>query len=172
MSKLTVPVVILLALALTAHVASADDAPAGPRSRDTAVLLSTGGTALSAGLLMAGASAKNATLVGAGLLSSLVTPSAGAIYAGRPLTVGMGLRVLSAGVAVAGFADAFGNVSLDAPLIIGSALGYGVAILYDIATAGAAVDDYNRRFHLRVAPTVIPSASSGPAVGVGIGGSF
>jgi hypothetical protein len=59
-----------------------------------------------------------------------------------------------------------------AALIILGFLGYTSGIIYDIATAGRAVDEYNERLRLRVTPTVIPTPSSGPAVGLGITGSF
>ena len=57
-------------------------------------------------------------------------------------------------------------------LILIGAIGYVTGTLYDIATAPSAVDDYNQQLHLHVTPTVIPTASSGPAVGLGLGGSF
>jgi hypothetical protein len=182
MSKMLVTVAALSALVFTTHVASADDDPPEPKSRDAAVVLSVGGTALSLGLVLAGASSNNATLVGTGLLSSLVTPSAGEIYAGKPLTAGMGIRLVSAASAVAGVGEAFkcflasstcqNDPALAGVLITAGALGYATGILYDIATAGAAADEYNRKHNLHVTPTVLRTPSSGPAVGVGIGGSF
>ncbi|HEX7841934.1 MAG TPA: hypothetical protein VF469_30900 [Kofleriaceae bacterium] len=182
MSKVLVTVAVLSALTFTAHLASADDAPPEPKSRDTATLLSVGGTALSIGLVVAGASAKNGTLAGAGLLSSLVTPSAGEIYAGQPYTWGMGIRLVSAASAVAGLREAFKcdwagdtchhDPALATDLLVAGGLGYATGIIYDIATAGSAVDEYNRKLNLHVAPTMMRTASSGPAVGVGISGSF
>jgi hypothetical protein len=57
-------------------------------------------------------------------------------------------------------------------LLLVGVIGYASGVIYDIAMAGHAVDEHNRELHLRVTPTVIPTASSGPAVGLGIGGSF
>jgi hypothetical protein len=179
-----VEVAVLSALLFTipSRFAAADDAPPEPKDRDTAVLLSAGGTLASATLLAVGVKTENGALAAAGLISSLFTPSAGEIYAGRLGTPGLGLRLISAGVTVVGLEEAFKcflasspcqhDSGLAAGLIVAGGIGYASGILYDIATAGSAVDDYNRRMHVRVTPTVIPTASSGPAVGLGIGGSF
>lgn len=183
MSKILVTVVALSALTFTAHAASADDHPPEPKSPGTAVALSVGGTALSIGLTAAGAGSGNLPLFGAGLLSSMLTPAAGELYAtGSPFTWGTGIRALSAVTVIAGVGEAIkcigdrgtcqANPQLADALLITGALGYASGILYDIATAGTAADEYNQRFHLHVAPTVVRTPSSGPAVGVGIGGSF
>jgi hypothetical protein len=182
MSKMLVVVAVLGALTFATRLAAADDTTSGPKSRDTAFALSAGGTALSVGLVLVGANTSNGTLVGAGLLSSLVTPSAGEIYAGRPLTAGMGIRAASAVVTIAGISEALkcvlddhpcgNNEGLAVTLLGAGALGYATGIIYDIATAGTAADEYNRKFNLRVAPTVMQTASSGPAVGLSLGGSF
>ena len=115
----------------------------------------------------------------------LVAPSAGEFYAGKVFTTGMGLRLASLGVAFIGAAElarcsfplveaggCSGGGGGGAALIILCALGYTGGVIYDIATAGRAVDDYNERLRVRVTPTVIPTASSGPALGLGITGSF
>jgi hypothetical protein len=179
-----VQVAALSALLFTTRFAAADEAPPEPKDRDTAFALSAGGTMASAALLVAGVKAGNAALAGAGLISSLFTPSAGEIYAGRLATPGLGIRLVSTGVAAVGFEEAFKcfliesssscqhDSRLAGELIVVAGIGYASGILYDIATAGRAVDDYNQRLHLRVTPTVIPTTSSAPAVGLGIGGSF
>ena len=120
--------------------------------------------------------------VGCDVVGSLIAPSAGHIYAGKLGTPGLVLRVVSAGVAVAGVNEAlkcFGETgSCDhdpewaGELLVLAGIGYASGILLDIATAGRAVDDYNQRLQLRVTPAVIPTASSGRAVGLGITGSF
>lgn len=179
-----VAVLSALLFTITSRFAAADDAPPEPKDRGTAIALSAGGTLASAALLAVGVKAESAALAGAGLISSLITPSAGEIYAGRLATPGLGIRLVSTGVAVVGFQEAFSCFLSDSSsscrhdsevagvLIVAGALGYASGILYDIATAGTTADEYNRRLHLRVTPTVIPTASSGPAVGLGLGGSF
>lgn len=182
MSKMLITIAAAAALTFTAHVASADDAMPEPRSRNTAFALSAGGTALSIGLVVLGGATHSDTLAGVGALSSLITPSAGEFYASRPITAGMGLRVSSALVVLWGFSEGFkcldgdahchDNAVLGGTLIAAGTIGYATGIVYDIATAGSAVDAYNRKHNLHVAPTVLPTASSGPAFGVGIGGTF
>lgn len=182
MSKTLTIVTALSALTFATHLASADNPTPGPKSRKTAFALSAGGTALSVGLAVAGGYTNNGTLLGAGLLSSLVTPSAGEVYAGSPFTWGLGIRTVSAVVAIAGVNEGLkcilggdtchNNKPLAATLISAGAIGYATGIVYDLATAGTAVDEYNRKFNLHVAPTMMRTASSGTAVGVGIGGSF
>lgn len=171
-----------LLFTIVSRFAAADDAPPELKDPSTAVVLSVGGTAASATLFLVGVKAENGALAAAGLISSLVTPSAGEIYAGRLGTPGLVLRLVSAGVAVAGVQEAFKcflessscqhDPELAGALIVAGGIGYASGILYDIATAGRTADDYNRRMHVRVTPTVIPTGSSGPAVGLGIGGSF
>ena len=175
-------VAVLSALTFTTRAVFADDSPPVPKDRGTAFALSAGGTALSAVLVMAGANSGNAPLVGAGLVGSLIAPSAGHIYAGKLGTPGLVLRLVSAGVAVAGLNEALKCVGQGSPcdhdpelagrLLVAAGIGYASGALLDIATAGRAVDDYNQRLHLRVTPTVLPTSSSGPAVGLGITGSF
>lgn len=187
MSKALVLVPAFLALASTARSASADDeAGSGDKDRNVAFALSTGGTALSIGLVALGGAGGDGTLAMTGLLSSLVTPAAGEFYAGKPLTWGMGIRLVSGVVGVVGVAGVARCTSLAvfvsgpchedpdaaAALMVTGAVGYAAGIVYDIATAGSAVDDYNRRLHLRVMPTVLQTASTRATVGVGIGGLF
>ena len=184
MSKLPVAVAIVSALTCTTRLAAADDAPAS-KDRDVAFKLSAGATLVSIGLVVAGASTGHDRLTDAGLLSSLVTPSAGELYAGKLLTPGMGIRALAAGVELAALSEARNcgwyvwptgscrnSGDITQALILIGAIGYATGAIYDIATASRAVDDYNQRLHLRMTPTVIPTASSGPAVGLGLGGSF
>lgn len=99
MSKMRVAVAIAIvsALTFTARLAGADDAPAW-KDRDAAFKLSAGATLASVGLVVTGASTGHDALTAAGLLSSLVTPSAGEIYAGKLVTPGLGIRAASAGI--------------------------------------------------------------------------
>ncbi len=182
MSKSLVAVAVLSALTFATRLALADDSAPEPKDRGTAIALSAGGTLASVALVAIGAGAHNGALGAAGLISSLVTPSAGEIYAGRLATPGLILRVASAGVGVAGLLEAFKCFGMESGcthdagladgLLVAGGIGFATGVLYDIATAGSAVDEYNQRLRLRVTPTVIPTASSGPAIGLGIGGSF
>jgi hypothetical protein len=187
MGKIQVAVAVVAVLMFATRLAAADEVAPESKDRGTAFWLSGGGTAVSIGLVLAGASTHSATLSSAGAISSLVTPAAGEIYAGKLFTAGMGIRLVSLGIAYAGAAElascsfplaeagsCSGSASAGsgAALLILGGLGYWGGIIYDIATAGRAVDDYNQRLRLHVTPTVIPTASSGPAVGLGLGGSF
>jgi len=182
MSKMLVGVAVLSALTFATQAAFADDSPAEPKNRDTAFLLSAGGTLASAALVAIGAGTNNGALAGAGLVSSLFTPSAGHLYAGQLGTPGLVLRLVSTGVAVAGLEEALKCFGQSGPcdhdprhagnLLLAAGVGYASGVLWDVVTAGHAVDNYNERIQLRVTPAVIPTASSAPAVGLGIGGSF
>ena len=182
--QVRVAVVAVVAVLMCARVAAAEEVAPETKGRGTAFALSAGGTAISIGLVVAGVSNREGFLTGVGLVSSLVTPTTGEIYAGKVFTAGMGIRLASVGV---GFIAASAlatctyplvaaggcrNAEGGAALLVLAGLGYAGGIVYDIAAAGSAVDDYNQRLRLRVAPTVIPTAASGPAVGVGITGSF
>ncbi len=184
MSRIQVAVTVVAVLAFTTHLAAADEIEPELKDRSTAFALSAGGTAVSIGLVLVGAKTGNSSLTVLGALSSLVTPAAGEIYAGKVFTPGMGIRLASVGVGLIGLVAATtsfvqtaatGNGdggSGGAAVVVLASLGYATGILYDLATAGNAVDDYNQHPRYRLVPTVIPTASSGPAVGLGIGGSF
>ena len=181
MPKVQVAVAVVAVLTLSTHLAAADEVAPEPRDRDAALTLSAGGTVASIGLMLAGQSTGTGAVTTAGLLSLLITPSAGEIYAGNLFTAGMGIRLGSLGAGLVGLIELVDCPLFEAggcsggggaALLALGALGYATGIVYDIATAGRAVDDYNQRLHLRVTPTVIPTASSAPAVGLGIGGSF
>jgi hypothetical protein len=101
----------LLVLMLVSSTAMADTTPEpGLKSEKTALILSAGGTALSSTLLVGALmvipfskdAEANKPLLYAGLGSSIVTPSLGQIYAGQYLTIGMGIRVISIGIAAYG----------------------------------------------------------------------
>lgn len=185
MSRIQAAVAVVAVLLFTTRFAAADEVPSESKDRGTAFWLSGGGTGISIGLALAGGFTHHATLSTVGGISLLVAPSAGEIYAGKVFTVGMGIRLASLGIGVIGAAElasctfplvaaggCHGGGGSGAALLILGGLGYWGGIIYDIATAGSAVDDYNERLRLRVTPTVIPTASSGPAVGLGITGSF
>jgi hypothetical protein len=162
------------------------DAPAssdvGPKDPNTALMLSLGGTAASAALVIAGAQGKDGGgLIMAGLATSLVTPSLGEWYAGKPLTAGMGIRAASAVVTVVGLSaslqclDAAGECHTDASagyLLAGGLIGYAAGTVYDIATAPSAAREYNRNHAIRLQPAMLRAPSGSTTMGIGIGGSF
>jgi hypothetical protein len=194
MSKLA-PLSALAATLLTASLAHADDDAPGmmqpsvaaqsadaPKDADTALYLSLGGTAASAALTIAGLSSDNGGLALAGIATSLVTPSLGEWYAGKPLTAGMGIRAASAVATIVGFGEALSCLDEQdcrAPasaeyLMFGGLAGYAVGTIYDIVTAKSAAREYNAQhgWHVTVAPTALRTASGTSTMGVGIGGSF
>ncbi len=172
----------LVASVAATSVAHADDGDVGPKSADTALMLSLGGTAASAGLFLAGMSSNDGGLMSAGLLSSLVTPSLGEWYAGKPLTAGMGIRAASAAVEIAGIAEAFKcfevdtgcstNGGLAGGMMLGGLIGYAAGTIDDIADAPTSAREYNRAHAWHVTPTVMRTPSGNAQMGVGIGGSF
>ena len=181
MSK-AIAVALLATLTLTARLAAAE--PDVPEHKDpgTAVMLSAGGTLLSVGVLLVGVDTRNSTLAVAGALSSLITPAAGEIYAGKLFTPGIGLRLAGAGLAVVGVGEALNCAFTTAPcdrnerlvsgLLIGGAVSYASGVVLDIALAGSAAEDFNRKHDLHIAPIASRTATAGQTFGVGLSGSF
>lgn len=168
-----------LALIASLAAGTAHAEPDSPKNENTALALSLGGTLASAGLMAYGVmrdgDEASGVLIGAGLVSSLVTPSLGQFYSGRILTPGLGLRVAGGAVALIGVAQTLSCVSADrdcdsftdGPATI--ALGGGLAALgavLDIATAPRAARSYNER-HLQLVP-----ASTGANLGLSLTGRF
>lgn len=154
-----------------------------PKSENTALALSLGGTAASAALVIAGGQSNNGGMITAGLLSSLVTPSLGEWYSGTLVTPGMGIRAASAVATVVGFAQAMKCFDADGDchtpdsagvLLFGGLIGYAGGAIYDIATAPSAARRYNQRhgLQLTLAPTPLRTPSGQATMGVGIGGTF
>ena len=179
MLKLLVTGIVVRVLAFPVHFAAADTAAPELKSRNTATLLSFGGTLTSIGVIAFGGHSANDPLTAAGLVSALIAPSAGQIYAGEVVTVGMGIRAAAIGAGVGGYqmlldclteGGTCRHGALSITLITAGLVGYTTGAMYDVATAGAAVDRHNRRVQLQVAP--ILATASGPAVGIGLGGSF
>lgn len=198
MTKLA-PLAALAATLCTAAIAHADDGGApgmtaplaaplrasteSPKSGDTALELSLGGTVASAALVIAGDKLGSGPMVGAGLLSSLVTPSLGEWYLGKAFTTGMGIRAASAVATVVGTAEVLQcidsetdcHTSAAAPyLLFGGLIGYATGTIYDIADAPREARRYNERhgFSLTLAPTPLRTPSGQATMGVGIGGTF
>jgi hypothetical protein len=105
------------------------------------------------------------------LTSVMIGPSVGHIYAGKFLTLGLGVRVV-------GFAVAMSAVSADD---LGDALGRimigGITIaagaIADLATVGKSVNEYNAE-HTRIVPTVAPVMDPNGSIRpqVGVAGTF
>ena len=172
------------ALALAPRVATAD-APE-PRSPNTALLLSAGGTLASVGLFALGAHdyhKQNEGLELAGTLSALVTPSLGQWYAGQYVTIGMAARAAGGVAFVAGLSEESTCIGYEGRCTLGrdnaeflwlaGAFVFAGGVIYDVAAARSAAADYNTRHRAPVAlaPTIL-SSPSGPVMGVGLGGSF
>ena len=111
------------------------------------------------------------------LLSTLITPSLGHIYAGDYWTAGLGMRAAGGAVALVGVAQALDCGIIyaskecgffsggEAALVLGGTLAAAGAI-YDIATAPKSARRYNeRRF------SIVP-ASPGANIGLSIAGQF
>ncbi|HET9990562.1 MAG TPA: hypothetical protein VFQ65_18665 [Kofleriaceae bacterium] len=134
-----------------------------------------------ASLFAIGLEANNSGMMAAGLLSSLVTPSLGEWYAGKPLTVGMGVRAASAVLFIAGVSEALScldeydchnNTAASGALILGGLAGYAGGTIYDIATAPTAAREFNAKHQIHLAPTYMRTPSGNATMGMGIGGTF
>jgi hypothetical protein len=177
----------LATLTALSHAAAADVLVAPPvhyKNRIAAAALSLGATVVSNVVLVAGMSnAGSGNLVELGLVGDLVAPSAGEWYSGQFLTIGLGLRVAGAGLAVAGFYMDGGfrwyvgtpngyeppnSKAAEAMMITG---GFMVAAgtIWDIVDAPTSADRYNSR--VLVTPIMLPTPS-GVAPGVSLGGAF
>ena len=180
MSKL-VAVAVAAATLCTTTLAHAEPGDEGPKDPTTALELSIGGTVASGALVAIGFQANNGGMIAAGLLSSVVTPSLGEWYAGKPLTAGMGIRAASAVLFLAGVGEAFkcldtencsNNNAAAGVMLIGGLAGYAGGTIYDIATAPTAAREFNREHQLHIAPTYMRTPSGNATMGVGIGGTF
>lgn len=154
-----------------------------PKSEDTALDLSLGGTAASVAIAAIGIGTDNAPLALLGVGSSLLTPSLGEWYAGKGLTAGMGIRAASALAVVVGFGQALSCIDTDdscrtpgsaGVLMVGGLLGYAGGAIYDIATAKRTVREYNAAhgFSVTIAPTAMRTSSGQSTMGVGLSGTF
>jgi len=165
-----------------------DDGPPVHKDRTTAIALSVIPTVAGAAIAAAGfALARNDDTVGQvvtaiGSLTLFVGPSIGHAYAGQTWTPWLGVRIASSAVltvatiaAVAADGDyGFGLQPRTEKILIASTLvcgtGYLIGLVGDLATAGSAADDYNRRhFQLTVTPV---ATQTGITPGVGIAGGF
>jgi len=144
-----------------------------PKNRDTAFLLSSVGTLVPIGIFVASIRAEKPSLLLLSTGVAIFTPSAGHWYAERFFTPGMGIRALGVTVSglalMAAIANDDGSSSGAVKLFYGGLGLVAVGALWDIATAGSAVDDWNRRNVPAVAPTVM---KTGDGYGFGLAGSF
>jgi hypothetical protein len=190
MTKLVALTAALVTASSVAHAqAPGETAPGSDvpelKNPDTALMLSLGGTAASVGMVLVGASSHDGGgLISAGVVSSLVTPSLGEWYAGKPLTAGMGIRAASAVVTMVGIAESLECLDFEGSdtschsddsaglLVAGGLIGYATGTIYDIATAPRAAREYNRAHAITVQPSVMRTPSGTTTMGVGIGGTF
>jgi hypothetical protein len=144
-----------------------------PKNRDTAFLLSSVGTLVPIGIFFAGIRAERGSWLLLSTGAAIFAPSAGHWYADRFFTGGMGLRALGATVSGVALLSLFAND--DGPGAGAEKLffaGLGVVVVgavWDIATAGKAVDDWNRANVPALTPTVM---KTGDGYGFGLAGSF
>jgi hypothetical protein len=179
--------VLVMMVALT-HLAEA-----GPKKRDTARILSGSAAALSGVVVGAGFMTaedghpfnKPVLYTGIGLLA--ITPSAGELYAGQYVTIGMGIRVVGAAFASWIFSSHVESVVCDngtssadkceqlddtAPPLLGvAAIIYIGGIWYDVLDAGDAADRYNTSHGYALTPTAL-RGPQGMAPGLALTGSF
>jgi hypothetical protein len=184
MKKLVVTILTLVFVTSLAH--------AKPRSLRTAYTISGIGAGTSA-LLITGAFLLpersgdiNYPLLWSGLGSAVVTPSLGNFYAGKYLTIGMGIRVAAGGFAtyvalsqtqtnqcsdstVPKDCEQITNTGMTLLGIAGIVFIAGAA--YDFKTLEDDVRAYNAKHAFTWAPTLTPSPS-GPGALLGIAGAF
>jgi hypothetical protein len=180
-------------LALCALLWSAT-AHAGPKNPKTAKVLSGTAAAVSGAVVVTGfVTAKdgdpfNLPILYTGLGLLAITPSLGEFYAGQYLTIGMGVRVAGAGLAVYTLENYTqpSKCPLDPPsepnrcesLTEGAYPLLGIAAItfiggvwYDVLDAGEAADRYNKKHGYTIVPAVVPGPH-GPTPGVLVGGTF
>jgi len=172
----------VLTLATTAH---ADDDEPATRSPGVAIGLSVAGGVVGVlgGALTYTALGDSEPAVGmvfAGAGAFLLAPTAGQWYAGRIVTPGLGLRAVGTVLALSAIKPPCDGLSacdphedrFNKPLLTAAvAIGVG-GLVWDVATAGAAADDFNREHaRITVAPTAL-SARDGLVPGLAVMGSF
>lgn len=179
---------VLAALALSSSVAHAD-----AKSKTTALALAGVGTGVSAGLLLTSYLLAddsqlpvNTPLFVAGMVTSTVTPSLGQMYAGQYLTIGMGVRAASmglAGLAVYGMTETRRcnlteecvGLTQEAVVVIGlAAIAYIGGTAYDIVATSDAVTRYNNKHSviLNIAAAPLRASDGSLAPGIGLSGTF
>jgi hypothetical protein len=181
---------VVLTLLLAWSPAYAQHAAKNPK---TAQVLSSVGASISGAVVVAGfvtapdSRRINEPVMYTGIGMLFITPSLGEMYAGEYVTLGMGVRALSAGLAVWTMRSQTTLVRCDDaltsseplceqftanayPLLGLAAIGFIGGVWYDALDADDAVDRWNKRHGLSVTPAV-PSAN-GPAPGLTLSGRF
>ena len=165
-----------------------DDGAPVRKDRSTAIALSVIPTVVGAGIAAAGfAVARNDNTAGGlvtmvGSLTLFVGPSLGHAYAGQMWTPWFGIRLASSvALTVASVAavasdsgEGFWLQPRTEKILIASTIvcgtGYLIGLVGDLATAGSAADDYNRKhFQLTVTPV---ATQTGITPGLGLVGRF
>jgi hypothetical protein len=155
------------------------------KKKKTALALTGVGTGVSGGLVLASFLVHpqdlevNKPLLYTGLGSSIVTPSLGHFYAGKYLTVGMGIRAAAAGLALYGVSQNQDqpcdiDPTQNCPTLTGTGftfialatIAYIGGVAYDVRTTPDAVESYNK-LHVQLLPTVTRGGG-----GLALGGSF
>ena len=145
------------------------------KNRTVGTLLALGGTAVPVLMFVAAINIRDGdtgmNLALASFATMIVAPSAGHWYAGKILTAGMGLRALGGTVAVLSLmvlAASEGDATGAETAFWCGTITLGVGAVYDIATAGSAVDEWNEK-HVTVMPTAL---KVGDGYGIGVVGRF
>jgi hypothetical protein len=175
MKRLAV-VTLLVVMTVSAH--------AEGRKRSTAQALSGVGVGVSSGLFLSAFLVLqdnhevNRPLLYSGLFSAAITPSLGELYAGEWLTIGMGVRTAAAALAAYGVTQT-DEVRCIAPgvqtcqelngkaiVFLGlAAIAFVGGAAYDVMDADEAVDRYNAKHSVVVAPSVFPSGGGVELIG-------
>ena len=150
----------------------------GDKREATGYALSIGGSLIGPALWLAGALGTHDGLtVATGVAATIVLPSAGHWYAHQVSAGPMLLRGAGAAVMALAFVGDADGTNAPAqgykPIVLGGALMFAGAI-WDIATTGSAVRDYNHDHYLDVSivPTVMRTANNSYSTGLALGGSF
>jgi len=175
---------LLLLCCATAH---------AEKSRKTAQIMSAVSAGVSGGVVLAGFMAApdakriNEPIMYTGLGMLFVTPSLGEFYAEQYLTIGMGVRALATGLAVYTLQTQTTLATCDTahssneppceifkeaayPMLGIAAIGFIGGVWYDVLDAGDAVDRYNKKHSLGIAPGV--PTTNGLAPGMTLLGTF
>jgi hypothetical protein len=177
----------VMLLSATAH--------AEPKNPKTAKILSGSAAAVSGAVVLTGFVASkdgepfNLPILYTGLGLLAIMPSLGEFYAGQYLTIGMGVRVAGAGLAVYALEnytqpskcisdppsepDRCKSLTEGAyPLLGIAAITFIGGVWYDVLDASDAAERYNKKNGFTtVVPAVMPGPQ-GPAPGMMIGGTF
>jgi hypothetical protein len=169
-------------------------AHAGPKKPSTARLLSGTAAAVSGAVTMTGFMLQkdgdpyNAPVLYTGIGLLAITPSLGEFYAGQYLTIGMGVRVAAAGLALytlehytrlakCPLAPPSDPPECDIltegayPLLGIAAITFIGGVWYDVLDAKDAAERYNKKHGFTVAPVPM-TGPQGTTPGVMLGGSF